>query len=348
MRRRSKSTARVALLLIVVVAACGADWAEPSAEGTKGLEQRRAPEQREPDPSASAQRASTQRRRDYPALADRILAQRVADESATRASATLQRVQDEREQPTTSEGRAMRDAAITGTTPDNTDKPVRGTGPTGPMPLRLSHDAARPDRTDYVEPSGPLDGRETAGAQSDVLGAESNGGDGIPLAPPSGSRRSEPGKATPVTPTKALTTVLASLGVVLGLFLLVVWFTRRALPKAVGGLPSEVVEVIGRAPLANRQQMSLVRIGHKLVLLSVTQHGAESLTEITDPDEVNRLCGICREGQPGSISATFRQVLGQMSSEPRWEGGDRRRGGEPSDATQRGAGPSPIRQAERR
>jgi hypothetical protein len=62
--------------------------------------------------------------------------------------------------------------------------------------------------------------------------------------------------------------------------------------------------------------MQLIRLGNKLILLSVTPSGAETLTEITDIDEVNRLAGLCQQGRSGSISATFRQVLSQYADEP--------------------------------
>ncbi len=117
------------------------------------------------------------------------------------------------------------------------------------------------------------------------------------------------------TPARALATVLSSLAIVLGLFFAVVWFTRRALPAAATSLPSEVVESLGRAPLSGRQQMQLVRVGNKLVLLSVTATGADTLTEITDPQEVDRISGLCQQNQPGSISSTFRQVLSQFGGE---------------------------------
>ena len=81
-------------------------------------------------------------------------------------------------------------------------------------------------------------------------------------------------------------------------------------------LPGEVFESLGRAPLTGRQQMQLIRLGNKLVLLSVTPTGAETLTEITDIDEVNRLAGLCQQGRSGSISDTFRQVLSQYADEP--------------------------------
>jgi hypothetical protein len=62
--------------------------------------------------------------------------------------------------------------------------------------------------------------------------------------------------------------------------------------------------------------MQLIRLGNKLVLISVTPTGAETLTEITDIDEVNRLSGLCQQGRSGSISETFRQVLSQYADEP--------------------------------
>jgi flagellar biogenesis protein FliO len=87
------------------------------------------------------------------------------------------------------------------------------------------------------------------------------------------------------------------------------------MPKGSRLLPSDVVEVLGRAPLAGRQQMHLVRCGNKLLLVSVTSGGAETLTEITEPEEVDRLAGLCRAAHPQSATATFRHVLQQFGRE---------------------------------
>lgn len=110
--------------------------------------------------------------------------------------------------------------------------------------------------------------------------------------------------------------MLGSLSVVLAAFFVLVWLSRKTAPKGLAPLPGEVFESLGRAPLTARQQMQLIRLGNKLVLLSVTSTGAESLTEITDIDEVNRLAGLCQQGRSGSISETFRQVLSQYAEEP--------------------------------
>ena len=122
------------------------------------------------------------------------------------------------------------------------------------------------------------------------------------------------------TPAKAngwstLLSALGSLAVVLGLFLAVVWFLRRTGPKSMLVLPSEVFEVLGRSPLAARQQAQLVRCGNKLLLISVTAGGAETLTEITEPAEVERLVGLCQQSRPNSASASFRNLFSQFGSE---------------------------------
>ena len=49
------------------------------------------------------------------------------------------------------------------------------------------------------------------------------------------------------------------LALVLGLFFLVVWALRRASPNSSATLPGEVLETLGRAPLANRQQVLMLR-----------------------------------------------------------------------------------------
>ena len=113
-----------------------------------------------------------------------------------------------------------------------------------------------------------------------------------------------------------LITVLSSLAIVLSVFFLVLWAMRRAVPAGLAVLPNEVIESLGRAPLNARQQMQLIRLGNRLLLLSVTPQGAETLAEITDRSEVDRLAGLCHQNRAGSASATFRQVLTQFASEP--------------------------------
>lgn len=138
----------------------------------------------------------------------------------------------------------------------------------------------------------------------------------MPLRASTNPQRLRPDSSRANSGSRATTTMLGSLTVVLAAFFVLVWLSRKTAPKGLTPLPGEVFESLGRAPLTGRQQMQLIRLGNKLVLLNVTSTGAETLTEITDIDEVNRLAALCQQGRTGSISDTFRQVLSQYADEP--------------------------------
>lgn len=116
--------------------------------------------------------------------------------------------------------------------------------------------------------------------------------------------------------SESVTTVGASLGVVIGAVLLLAYIWRRAAPRSAQPLPSDVMSVIGRFPLAGRQMAQLVKLGSKLVLVSITPEGVKPITEVTDPEEVTRILGLCEQNNPHSASAAFRDVFDQLIREP--------------------------------
>jgi flagellar biogenesis protein FliO len=146
--------------------------------------------------------------------------------------------------------------------------------------------------------------------------------DAIPLSPPGRSPQRASGEPRPPGKLDVSTafTVGGSLAVVLGLFLVVAWVLRRTTPGTCPTLSREVFEVLGRAPLAARQQAHLVRLGTKLVLLSVSPAGVETLSEVTEPDEVNRLAGLCQRARPDSATAAFRQIFQRFNKDHRGDG----------------------------
>jgi hypothetical protein len=103
---------------------------------------------------------------------------------------------------------------------------------------------------------------------------------------------------------------------VLGLFLLFAWFARSSLPQGMSRLPTEVIEPLGRMPILGRQELHLLRLGNKLVLMAISPTGMEPIAEVTDPAEVDRLLGLCRRTSPGSSTAAFREVVAQVGAEP--------------------------------
>jgi flagellar biogenesis protein FliO len=118
-------------------------------------------------------------------------------------------------------------------------------------------------------------------------------------------------------PVQSLYTILCALAIVIGAFLLFAWALKRGARMAArrGQLPTDVVSVLGRVPLAGKQFAELLRVGNKLVLISLTPTGAETITEVADPAEVDRLVGLCQQNNPFSTTQAFEQVFQQMSAE---------------------------------
>ena len=94
----------------------------------------------------------------------------------------------------------------------------------------------------------------------------------------------------------SLGTAGAGLVLVVGLFLLCVSLMRRGGPNPSSPLPSDAVAVLGRVPLTPKQFAHLIQVGNKLVLVSITGERTDTITEITEPAEVERLLVMCHKG----------------------------------------------------
>lgn len=148
-----------------------------------------------------------------------------------------------------------------------------------------------------------------SGASDSALTQTTDGVQHIPLAPPSKRLTGDTPQASGST-LQMLVSIISSLLLVVGLFLGVAWCYRKSIGTSLaGGLPKQVVSVIGRTSISARQQLVLVRFGSKLLLVSVIQGEARTLGEISDPLEVDQMLGQCESGQPGSISQSFKSLL---------------------------------------
>jgi flagellar biogenesis protein FliO len=110
--------------------------------------------------------------------------------------------------------------------------------------------------------------------------------------------------------------ITGALAIVVGLFLVFAWLLRRGGKTAANTLPADVVSVLGRVPLAARQFADLLQVGNKLVLVASSPAGPATLTEVTDPIEVDRLVGLCRQADPHSTTKAFEQVFRQLARDP--------------------------------
>ena len=107
--------------------------------------------------------------------------------------------------------------------------------------------------------------------------------------------------------------MFTSLLIVLALFLGLMLLLKKTRGAQNSELPREVFQVLGTSRLAGRHPLYLLRLGNKLVLVHASSGEVQSITEITDAEEVHRLCGSCEQNQPNSISESFRQVLKQVT-----------------------------------
>lgn len=131
-----------------------------------------------------------------------------------------------------------------------------------------------------------------------------------PLHPPTPGNQQT--KQRTGSTSQMLVSVGSSLVIVIGLFFGFIWFYRKSMgARGGGGLPKNVVQILGRTPVAPRQHLVLLRFGSKLVLVSMVQGEARTISEITDPLEVDQIAGMCESQQSTSVTHSFREILAQ-------------------------------------
>jgi flagellar biogenesis protein FliO len=100
------------------------------------------------------------------------------------------------------------------------------------------------------------------------------------------------------------TGMFTSLAIVSGGVAAALWFSRRVGSPRRGRLPTEIFEQLGKTPLGPKLEAHLLRVGGKLLLVSVQANETRTLTEITDPAEVQRIVALCATANP-STAATY-------------------------------------------
>ena len=166
------------------------------------------------------------------------------------------------------------------------------------FPAALWHAGRRADRSDSTAAAAAR--CALSAAQREQIAANSTS----PPRPIAQRRRSAPSPA--------------AWAIVLGLFLVLVWCSRRFAPAGAAQLPKEAVELLGRA-LARRHGSKCSSCASATSCCSSLDSptGAETLTEITDAAEVEHLAAPLPPRPAGQRHRPrSRQVLTQLASEP--------------------------------
>lgn len=110
---------------------------------------------------------------------------------------------------------------------------------------------------------------------------------------------------------------LLGLGVVVcGLLIASRWLRVHG-PAGLRGLPTDAVETLGQRVLSRGVAVHLVRCGSRMLVLGVGPDGVRTLSEITDPVEVDLLTGACRRRDETANGQSFSQLFTRETASSR-------------------------------
>ncbi len=103
-------------------------------------------------------------------------------------------------------------------------------------------------------------------------------------------------------------TTIGSLALVVALIVILARLWKKHGRMVGTGIPAEAVELLGKRHIDQQQAICLVRLGSRILVLGSSPNGLQTLSEISDPVEVDYLAGLCR--QPNTDAAhTFRSLF---------------------------------------
>jgi len=138
----------------------------------------------------------------------------------------------------------------------------------------------------------------------------------------------KPNKITPlkktITPrnhdsaqsTGGIATTLVALTLIVLFILIAARLWQKHGLNISGGLPSEILEPLGKRYLDQKQSIQLVRLGTRILVLGSGPEGMTTLAEITDPLEVDYLSGACRKNSDEQMVAANFNKLFQRAVKP--------------------------------
>lgn len=117
--------------------------------------------------------------------------------------------------------------------------------------------------------------------------------------------------------TGSIGNMAMSLLFVVGLIVVGVLVLRRLFPGMRGGTTSGPVQVIGKHFLSPKQQLFLVKIGSRVVVIGAAGGNLNQVCQITDAEEIASLVSQCEQAGSASISRSFRGMFAGKRSQLR-------------------------------
>jgi flagellar biogenesis protein FliO len=117
---------------------------------------------------------------------------------------------------------------------------------------------------------------------------------------------------TSAAPNLELSKVAGALAIVLTLIFALRGLMKRAFGAAGAAGSSRSVVVLSRTVLAPKQQVMLLHVGRRLIVVGDSGGQMSTLSEITDPDEVAALVGQLRDEKLSKAAPAFGGLLGRL------------------------------------
>jgi len=117
-----------------------------------------------------------------------------------------------------------------------------------------------------------------------------------------------------ITTDSGLMRVVGALGVVLGCIFIVRWAGKRFLGLQTTASGGGAVQILSRTPVSPRQQLMLIQVGRRIVLVANCGAAMNALCEISDADEVAALAGQLQERRRTSATSAFLSIFGKAGA----------------------------------
>ena len=132
------------------------------------------------------------------------------------------------------------------------------------------------------------------------------------ITPPSPEAASGLNKSGSTIPGRPLGTSIAALGAILLLFLGVVQIWKKYTPGHKTELPQAAWELLGNVSLDARHNLMIVRVGSRLIVLGQSEQGLQTLSEITQGEEVAQLIALCHSPDGSTPTSSFDDLLSRF------------------------------------
>lgn len=113
------------------------------------------------------------------------------------------------------------------------------------------------------------------------------------------------------SPVLTYTRLMLALGVVIGVIFALRWLSRKMMIAPPGGA-AQPVAVVSRLTLGPRQQLMLLQVGRRLVLVASTAGQMNTLCQIDDAEEVATLLAQVRTPR-GEVGSAFGALFGRAA-----------------------------------